>query len=248
MRTIKADDIERFKRSRIDLVTQHGTIRKPATVEREMAIISRIFSLAVKNDICPNNPCSRIDKLQFDNVQDKVLSRDHEARFIEALPSRWVRDVVLMVLNTGLRQNDLMRLTRFEVDRKRRLITLIQGKTKRRVTIPMNDTVIEIVERRWRNGNRLLFASPVTGKETGSVRHSMQRVCKKLGIPSISIRDLRRTFATRAIENGADAVTVADILGHTGLRMIPRYVRSIDSKRKLVEAMDDQEQKLRLVK
>lgn len=235
MRSIKAADIERVKQSRINLLTMHGTPRKPATVEREMSIISSIFKMAVDNDVIEYNPCSRVKKLAFDNIQDRLLRREDDEKFFAHLPTVWTRDVCRMVLNTGLRQNDLMRLTPFQVDLDNALITLIQGKTKRRVLVPLNDTALEILRRRW--SKNLLFASPKTGTEKGSVRHSMVRACIKAGIPVITIRDLRRTFATRGLEDGADFATIADILGHTGLRMLPRYVRSLEMKRKMVNSI-----------
>lgn len=237
MRQIKAADIERFKAYRIALPTMHKKPRKPATVEREMSIISRIFSIAVRNDIIDYNPCSRVEKLKFDNVQDKLLRREDEEAFFANIHGEWTRDICLMVLNTGMRQNDLMGLTRFQVDRANRVITLVQGKTQRRVVIPMNETVCEIIDRRWHGRNPLLFPSPVTGTEKGSVRHTMRRACERAKIPVLSIRDLRRTFATRGIEAGNDSVTVADSLGHSSMRMIQRYVRSLENKRKLVESI-----------
>lgn len=239
MKQIKPADIERFKQHRAELLTQHGTPRKPATVARELSILSKIFSLAVRNELCEYNPCSRVEKPRFDNIQDRILRREDEAIFFANMHSEWARDVCRMVLHTGLRQNDLMQLTRFQIDRENRLISLIQGKTKRRVVVALNAVAMEIIERRWTYRGQLLFASPVTGLDAGSVRHAMIRACTRAGIPHITIRDLRRTFATRGLENGADAVTVADALGHTSLRMIPRYVRSLDNKRKLADSLID---------
>jgi integrase len=37
------------------------------------------------------------------------------------------------------------------------------------------------------------------------------------------IYDARRTFATRAIEDGVDLITLAAILGHSNLKMLTRY-------------------------
>lgn len=237
MRSIKAADIEKFKAYRIALPTQHGTPRKPATVEREMAIISAIFSMAVKNDIIDYNPCSRVQKLKYDNQQDRILRREDEEKFFANMHSPWARDVCRFALYTGLRQNDILGLTRFQIDFKERLITLVQGKTQRRVLVPLNDVAFEIIERRMNGSSEYLFTSPVTKEKGGSVRHAMMRACKRAKIPVITIRDLRRTNATRKLENGADALTVATSLGHAGLRMIPRYVKSLETLRKAADSL-----------
>ena len=247
MRSIKAADLERFKESRINLLTIHSTKRKPATVEREMSIISSIFTVAVKNDVIDYNPCSRVRKLSFDNVQDKILRREHEAAFFDNMHSLWARDICKMALYTGLRQNDIMTLTPFQVRLDANCIKLIQGKTKRQVTIMLNAVSREIIERRMRSRKGLLFPSPVTGTANGSVRHAMMRACIRAKIPVITIRDLRRTNATRKIENGGDLASVAQSMGHTGVRMMPRYVRSLDAQQKMADSLVEP-QRLRKVK
>jgi hypothetical protein len=62
MRQIKAAEVEKFKNYRTNLKTQHDTPRKPATVLRELSIISKVFSLAITNDFLEYNPCSRVEK------------------------------------------------------------------------------------------------------------------------------------------------------------------------------------------
>jgi site-specific recombinase XerD len=74
LRGIKPADIERYKTYRANLPTIHDRKRKPATVHRELSIISKAFSLAVRNDLVDYNPVSRIEKPKFDNVQNRVLS------------------------------------------------------------------------------------------------------------------------------------------------------------------------------
>lgn len=237
MRSFKPADIERFKIARMSLNTLHSTPRKPATVARELSVISKVFSMAVANDICDYNPCSRVEKPKFDNIQDKILQRDDEPAFFNNMHSDWAKDVCKFVLNTGLRQNDVMNLDKFQVDRNTRTAALTQGKTKRRVVIMLNDAAMEIIERRWRNGSRLLFPSPKSGDEKGSVRHAMMRACNRAKIPAITIRDLRRTFATRLEENDIDTLTVAKMLGHSDLRSIHRYRRSFEKMREAAETL-----------
>lgn len=234
LRAIRAHDIEKFMRSRMTLLTQHGTQRKASTVAREMAVISKLFTMAVRNELCDSNPCTKIDKPFFDNIQDRILKPEDQERFLRALPSDWVREVCIVVLNTGLRANDVMNLTRFQCDMKERWIRLIQGKTRRVIDIRINAEVYPILEKRiakYKDGR--LFPSPKTGG-VGSVRHTMLRTCAKLEIPPVTIRDLRRTFGTR-IQPMVDTVTAARMMGHSDLRSIHRYQRSLEM---IAEATD----------
>ena len=231
--------IQEFRRSREALLTQHDTKRKPATVARELSILSKVFAIAVKNGIIDENPVRKVKLPKFDNMQHRVLSFDEEQRLFDHISSEWVRDVCRFALLTGLRQNDIMNLTPFQVDLPNRIIRLVQGKTRRRLDVFLSDGAAEILERRMRRNVQLLFASPVTGKNTGSVRHSLLRACKQIGIPPITIRDLRRTYSTRLLDKGWNAVAVAASLGHSDMRMIMRYANTTETRRKMAESLDN---------
>lgn len=239
LRSLKADDIERFQRFRTDLKTKHGTARKPATVHREMAIVSKMFSDAVRNDIIDYNPCSRVAKPKVENFQDRVLRQGDDDKFFAAFGDQnaTARDICKLVLHTGLSQKDVLRLTRFNVNLRDRMITFTRSKTTRRVEMPLNAVAFAVCETRMNHLSSLLFVSRKTGKQIVSVKTAMAGACRRAEIERLTIRDLRRTFGTRLYESGADILTIAQLLGHAGLRMIPRYVRSVKNKRSAVEML-----------
>jgi integrase len=225
---------------RANLDTQHKTPRKPATVLRELSIISKVFSLAIKNDFLEYNPCSRVEKPKFDNIQNRILPTKDEARFFANFESDWARDVCLLVLNTGLRQNDVLGLSKFNVDWNQKLIRLTQGKTKRIVEIPMNDTVYNLLKLRWHNGSDLLFPSPKTGQQGLSVKKACLGAANRAKIGHLTIRDLRRTFGTRLDENNYNDSTIAKLLGHGDHRSVHRYKRGKSILREAVNALEKQ--------
>lgn len=61
------------------------------------------------------------------------------------------------------------------------------------------------------------------GRHIVSLQSSHDQACIEAGV-SFCIYDFRHTFATRMAESGVDIVTLAAILGHSGLRMVMRYV------------------------
>lgn len=81
MNEIKATHVERLKVKRMQTPTRHGHPRKASTIHREISMISGVFALAVKNDKCDYNPCSRIDLPKFDNTQDLILEVEQAERF-----------------------------------------------------------------------------------------------------------------------------------------------------------------------
>lgn len=245
LRAVKPADIERFKQSRFATLTPHNRWRKPATVLRELSIISKIFSMAVKNDLCPYNPCSRVEMPKFDNVQNTILKRDDEAAFLAAFDKhrgQWAKEICQVVLHTGLRQNDILGLQKFNIDLDNRIIGLVQGKTQRRHEIPMTETVYQILSRRFQMPGLLLFPSPKNGGRAKSVRTAIFQACKRAGIPKLTIRDLRRTCATRLDEDGYSSATIAKYLGHTDLRSVHRYQRGVSILREAANSLENQGQ------
>lgn len=238
LRKVRAADIEQFKNYRAALETINGGKRKPATVVRELGIISKVFSYAVKNEFLDFNPCSRVDRPVYDNIQDTILPPAMMARFLNAFKSTWARDLTVLILNTGLRQNDALGLKKFQVDFNARMIRTIQGKTKRRVDIPMNETVFNLLNARRRNGSELFFPSPKTGKQGTSIKKALEGACARANIGKFGTRVLRRTFGTRLEEMNFNDSTVAKLLGHSDLRSIHRYRRGKDILRDAVEALD----------
>lgn len=236
LRHIRKSDIEAFKSWRMALPTQHKRMRKPATIARELAIISKIFSLALDDHLIEYNPCSRVERPKFQNVQNTVLHRDDDAAFLKGFhpyQSALAKDVALFVLNTGLRQNDALGLSKFQVDLRAEILRLEQRKTKTIVEIPLNPTAIQILKRRALNRSELFFATK-KGKQIKSIRKALAGACSRAKIPELGIRDLRRTFASRLAEDGVDAVTISLLLGHVDTRMVHRYARSNQAMRNAV--------------
>jgi integrase len=52
------------------------------------------------------------------------------------------------------------------------------------------------------------------------------------GIPDFQLRDLRHSCATRLSDCGEELVTVADILGHTDIRMTRRYSHAMHERKR----------------
>jgi integrase len=67
---------------------------------------------------------------------------------------------------------------------------------------------------------------------------SFRTACRLAGIEGLIWKYLRATCGTRLAEAGCDAFTIAQLLGHSDVRVTMRYVRAVeDTKRVAVEAI-----------
>ena len=245
LRSIKPLDIELWIAKRKNAITQHGTARKPATVMRELSVLSSFFTLALKGEFVDYNPCHRAEKLSFDNTGTGKLREGDEEKFFAAFVSEWGRDIAELIYHTGLRQADAIGLLWSEVDWDEVLIRLVQDKTKRKIEIPINDSTQAILEK-WSQKKKTkkkqpceyVFPSPKTGGRGTSVKKAIAGAVKRSGIKKITVRDLRRTTASRLLDADVNDVTIAAYLGHSDTRVVHRYAQSMKKKREAAKLLD----------
>src|SRR5215208_362121 len=100
-------------------------------------------------------------------------------------------------------------------------------------------------EKRWLNCARtsgLIITFSLVPKDSDErqreVKKGFHTACRLAGIEELIWKDLRATFGTRLAEAGCDAFTIAQLLGHSDVRVTMRYVRSVeDTKRAAVQAI-----------
>jgi integrase len=93
---------------------------------------------------------------------------------------------------------------------------------------------------RLQRNKELVFPSPRTGERLNDIKKSFRRAVIEAGLEDFRFHDLRHTAATRMADSGADAFTLAKILGHSNIQMTARYTHATDSAiRRAVENLDD---------
>jgi integrase len=74
-----------------------------------------------------------------------------------------------------------------------------------------------------------VFVSEKTGTCIPEVKKGFHTGCKIAGIGGLIGKDLRATFGMRLAEAGCDAFTIAQLLGHSDIRVTMRYVRAVEN-------------------
>ena len=138
----------------------------------------------------------------------------------------YLKPMVLLSLNTGMRQGEVFGLSWFEVDLGRREIAVAGAKAKSGQTrhIPLNSEAVAVLKG-WREqsaGDHLTFPSQ-DGKPFNNVRKSWDAVLTEAGISDFRWHDMRHTFASKLVMAGVDLNTVRELLGHSDIKMTLRY-------------------------
>jgi hypothetical protein len=77
--------VEKFKKERRESFTYRKKPRQPATVNRELGVLSKILSLAFDAGVAASNPCSRVRRLRQDNLRTRYLSPEKESRLMQSI-------------------------------------------------------------------------------------------------------------------------------------------------------------------
>ncbi len=198
---------------------------RPATVNRELACLKALFSFFIKADLVVKNPVSRVKFLAEDNQQTRVLSPTEERDYF-ANASPVLRDVARLILEMGMRPEEVYTIRSENVDLARKTLFVPQGKTKAaRRLLNLTSGALAILTRRM-TGLKTPYLFPCEKDSTRpvpKVNYAHDRAVKDSMIAPLRLYDLRHTWATRAAMSGIDLVTLAAMLGHSRIQMVLRY-------------------------
>lgn len=149
----------------------------------------------------------------------------YEKRSDELKRNMWdAHDLVIILLDTGARLNEIQTLEWKDVDLTSKIIHLWRHKTKSETVLYMTNRIHEIIQRRKdnRNNSEYLFCARDNGPRKYA-RQSVAKAFKRAGLKDFRIHDLRHTTASRLIQNGLSLFEVAQILGHSSPATSARY-------------------------
>ncbi len=215
----------------------------PASVNRELSMLSKAFNLSVREwEWLKDNPASRVPKDKENNERDRWLTKDEEKKILDISPE-WLRDIIIFALNTGLRLQELLSLEWSRVNLLRRTILIQETKNGNPKTLPLNKIALDVLNQRSKvksiKNDYVFFNS--NGKKINPhfLRMSFYKVLRKVGIENLWLHDLRHTFATRMAQAGVDLYKISKLLGHKDIKMTQRYAHHCpDSLRDGVEILE----------
>lgn len=182
---------------------------KPATINRHLAIVRRLLSLAYKRWGWLDEPLhQRVELLPEKGERHVYLTEDE----VEALAAscKHAGDALLLAAYTGIRKSQLLRLTRANVVGDC-LHLGTDSKTVQPQVIPLHPRVQGIA------ATLPLRCTPPV------LRREFEKAREAIGRPDIHFHDLRHTFASWLIQSGADLMHVRDFLGHSTVAVTQRY-------------------------
>ena len=196
-----------------------------ATVNRELAGLKHLFSWAVKRRYLDKNPTQHIQQEKEDNVRDQILDPG-QFETLQAHSPAYLRPIILVAYQTGMRRGEILGLTWEKVDLKAGFIRLKADDTKTRESriIPLSPELVALFKDLQRT--RALHIPQVflrDGQPMRSMEGAFKAACKAAGITGFVFHDLRHTAITNMRRAGIDPLTIMQISGHKTMVCFTRY-------------------------
>lgn len=230
--------IEAYKTWRIN---QHHV--RDITLRHDLHALSKFFRYAVKQRWARDNPVRNVTiPSDTDAVRIHVISDKEEKLYFQHAARNFnLNDLARLILNQGMRPEEVLSLPKSDVDFDRNQLHIREGKTRAaRRTLDLATESRLILGRRMAGDSRWVFPSPCRpGQHLARLNSTHDRVCREAGL-SFVLYDFRHTFATRMAQAGVDLATLAAILGHSSIRTVQRYVHpTAEHKREAMLRYDE---------
>jgi integrase len=243
MASIRSLDVAKYRDERIKFV-------RPATVIRELALLSHVFNIARREWGMENlvNPVEAVRKPKLPQGRDRRLKDGELESILAASESYELQAIVELLLETAMRRSEIAHIHWRDVHVNDRYIQLHDTKNGEPRVVPLSSKAVALLNHLpHRMDGRLWSMRP------DSITQAFERArdralknykeqCKSLGVApdqfflvNLRFHDLRHEATSRLVEKGLNPIEASAITGHKDLRMLKRYthLRPQDLAKKL---------------
>lgn len=219
--------------SREDVSKLHGSLEStPYAANRVLALLSKAFNLAEVWGWRPDgsNPCRHVQKYR-EQRRERFLSVK-ELTGLAAVLNEAEREgreqanaiaAIRLLIFTGCRVGEILRLKWSEIDFERRCLRLSDSKTGQKI-VHLNSPALEVLAGLERvAGNPYALAGGKSGMHLVNLKDPWRRLRKAAGLEDVRIHDLRHSWASFAAGSGLSLPVIGKLLGHTQASTTQRY-------------------------
>jgi len=207
---------------------------KPATTNRRLITLKRLFEWTQKEGHTPQNPAKAARLLPEERTSPRQMTDKEEAGLIAAAgQEKNLRDLTIITLmsHTGLRTMEVSNAQKEDIyiGPKSGKITIRAGKRQKWREVPLNSTARTALSAYLNSSpeSNYLFPSQKTGSRYSErgIRFMIQKHMKTAGIEGLSPHDLRHRFGYTMAKK-VPLHRLAQLMGHDSLDTTKIYVQA----------------------
>ena len=168
-----------------------------------------------------------LDRPKREKILPEVLSKQEVKLMIEKTENIKHKCLIMLIYSAGLRVSEAINIKVEDIDSKRGVIKIIQGKGKKdRISLLSKELLINLREYyKLYRPKKYLFNGMYSGSyNASSVLKIVKNAAKKAGIKKrVTTHTLRHSFATHLLEQGTDLRYIQNLLGHASSKTTEIY-------------------------
>lgn len=247
VKTLTSQDISRFQsdvaagKTAADIKTKHHgraiVTGGRGTASRTLAVLSAMLSFAQRRGLISHNPARGVQAFKG-RKSERFLSYSELARLADTMNSLEQEGVNLNAINavrllllTGARRGEILQLRWEQIDVQRRCLRVPDSKTGPKV-VPVGLVALDLLASI--QGDQISgWVFPATG-DRDTYYKGLPKIWAAMrdraGLPGVRLHDLRHTYASFAVSDGASLFMVGRILGHKQARTTEIYSHLADDR------------------
>lgn len=167
------------------------------------------------------------DKVSFERPRGerklpRIIEKDFLLNKINCISNIKHRAIISLSYSTGMRVSEILNLKITNIDSKRMIINIINGKGKKDRIVPLSKNILELLRKYWLEYRPIeyLFNGQNSSQYT---KTSCNAIVKKYIGKEFHFHLLRHSCATTLLESGTDLRIIQKLLGHSSVKTTEIY-------------------------
>ncbi|KPA99859.1 integrase [Ahrensia marina] len=214
---LSSADLATYRDQRLKDVSPSSVIRELNTMAHAIDIARKEWGVHLMQ-----NPVRMVRRPSPPRGRERRLEPGEEQRLLDATDSGrspYMRPLIILAIETAMRQGEMLSLTWADVDMEKRIAHLDMTKNGESRDIPLSTRALEALAM----FKQMQVDERVVPSTKSGVQQAWGHLRARAGLEDFKFHDLRHEAISRLLERGLNVIETATISGHKELRMLQRY-------------------------
>jgi len=240
-----------------------GKRRSRNQIRDHISTVKNYFKYLSDNSYILYNPAEKLDLPKKDQYLPRGIMSEKEVLKILSIPDikayqGYLDKLILEILySTGIRNRELINLDIYDIDFEAGTLTVKEGKGKKDRIIPIGETALKMIHEYlyikrpkitgYTGETKLLLNEAGYPLKSEDILRKVKKYAKQAGSRrKITPHSFRHTFAVHLLRNGADIISIKEMLGHSSLATTQIYLKIQDQDLKKTHDKCHPREKIRI--
>lgn len=222
----------------------------PKTAKNILNVLSKICTIAIRDEIIDRNPCTHVELPKYDNKRYFEYGVEVQKDFLKAVVNHNEPIYCDMILFHGRRLNEVLSMKWEYIDFEQNTYSIPAqiNKARKNDKHTMTDLLANrlykhylhaIIDQNTKYPKGYVFKNPYTNKKFADIKKAWKRFINNYDLPYIRLHDIRHLIGTYTINTLNQPIEkVSHTLGHTDIQITQRYItKKPNSSKEIIDSI-----------